>query len=54
MIINNGYTFHLQRGLRQSCPLSLHLYVIQGQVTTMNINQNQDIIGIHIPNQKNK
>ena len=27
----------LQRGLRQSCPLSLPLYVIQGQITTINI-----------------
>ena len=55
MISNNGYLSPqvlLQRGLRQGCPLSLPLYVIQGQVTNINININKDIIGIHIPNQK--
>ena len=31
----------IQRGLRQGCPLSLLLYVIQGEVTTININQDQ-------------
>ena len=43
MIINNGYlstTVSLQRGLRQGCPLSLLLYVIQGEITTININNN--------------
>lgn len=34
--------------------MSLPLYVIQGQVTTININQNNNITGIHIPNQKNE
>ena len=55
VISNNGYLSPkalLQRGLRQGCPLSLPLYVIQGQVTTININENKDIIGIHTPNQK--
>ena len=55
VISNNGYLSpkaSLQRGLRQGCPLSLPLYVIQGQVTTININENKDIIGIHTPNQK--
>ena len=33
---------------------SLPLYVIQGQVTTNNINRNKNIIGIHILNQKNQ
>ena len=57
MKINNGFLSRqvsLQRGLRQGCPLSLPLYVIQGQVTTNNINRNKNIIGIHIPNQKNQ
>ena len=31
----------IHRGLRQGCPLSLLLYVIQGEVTTININQDQ-------------
>ena len=40
----------LERGLRQGCPLSLPLYVIQGEVTTININNNQNIKGIKTPN----
>ena len=32
--------------------LSLPLYVVQGQVTTTNVNHNKDIIGIHTPNKK--
>ena len=27
-------------------------YVVQGQVTTTDIKQNKDIIGLHVPNQK--
>ena len=53
MIPNNGFLSEqipLQRGLRQGCPLSLPLYVIQGEVTTININNNNSIKGIHIPN----
>ena len=47
-IMNNGFLstpIQLQRGLRQGCPLSLPLYVIQGEVATININ-NQNIKGI--------
>ena len=40
----------LFRILRQGCPLSLPLYVIQGEVTTVNINKNKNIKGIKIPN----
>ena len=43
-IINNGFLspqVSLQRGLRQGCPLSLPLYVVQGQITITNINQNK-------------
>ena len=43
MIINNGFLspqVSFQRGLTQGCLLSLPLYVIQGQVTTNNINRN--------------
>ena len=53
MITNNGFLSEqipLQRGLRQGCPLSLPLYVIQGEVTTININNNNSIKGMHIPN----
>ena len=42
----------LQRGLRQGCPLSISLYVVQEEVTTININQDESISGIKIPNKK--
>ena len=54
-IINNRYLsapVQLQRGLRQGCPLSLPLYVVQGEVTTININQDESISGIKVPNKK--
>ena len=40
------------RGLRQGCPLSLPLYVIQGEITTKNINKDKTITGLQIPNYK--
>ena len=52
-IINNGYLsspINLYRRLRQGCPLSLPLYVVQSEVTTININNNENIVGIKIPN----
>ena len=52
-ITNNGFRstpIQLQRGLRQGCPLCLPLYVIQREVTAININNNQNIKGIKIPN----
>ena len=55
MIINNGFLspqVSLQRGLRQGCPLSLPLYVIQSQIITTNIKQEKTITEINIPNQK--
>ena len=55
MIINNGFlstSIHLQRGLRQGCSLSLILYMVQGEVTTANVNKDQTIQGIKIPNRK--
>ena len=54
-IINNGFLsapVQLQRGLRQDCPLSLPLYVVQEEVTTININQDETISGIKISNKK--
>ena len=54
-IINNGFLsapVQLQRGLRQGCPLSLPLYVVQEEVTTININQDESISGIKISNKK--
>ena len=52
IITNNGFlseTVKMLRGLRQGCPLSLPLYVIQGEVTTKNINNDNTIIGPKIP-----
>ena len=49
IITNNGYLsqqIQIQRGLRQGCPLSLPLYVIPGEITTVNINQDNNITGI--------
>ena len=42
----------MSRGLRQGYPLSLPLYVIQGEITTLNINKDKNITGLIIPNQK--
>ena len=44
----------LQRGLKQGCPRSLPLYVIQAEVTAKNINKNENTKGIKIPNNKKK
>ena len=55
MIINNGFLsapVKLQRGLRQGSPLSLLLYVVQGEVTIANINKDSTIQGIKTPNKK--
>ena len=56
-MINNGFLsspISLERGLRQGCPLSLPLYIIQGEVTAKSINKNYSIIGIKIRNYKNQ
>ena len=54
-IINNGFMsppIQLLRSLRQGCPLSLPLYIIQGEIITTNINNNENVKGIKIPNNK--
>ena len=56
-IINNGFLsspISLQRGLRQGCPLSLPMYIIQVEVTTKSSNNDDLIIGIKIPNYQNQ
>ena len=53
-VINNSLLsppIQLLRGLRQGCPLSLPFYIIQGEVKT-NINNNENIKGVKIPNNK--
>ena len=55
IISNNGFlstTFSLSRGVRQRCPLSLLLYIINGEVINLNIKNNDKIVGYPIPNQK--
>ena len=55
IIANNGFlseSVMMLRVLRQGCPLSLPLYVIQGEVTTENINNDNTIIGLKIQNFK--
>ena len=52
MIANNGFLsepISLSRGLRQGYPISLALYVVQGEITTTNVNNNNSIIGLHKP-----
>ena len=55
VISNNGFLsdpFPLSRGVRQGCPLSLLLYIINGEVINLNIELNHKIVGYPIPNQK--
>ena len=55
VISNNGFLsdpFPLPRGVRQGCPLSLLLYIINGEVINLNIKLNNNIVGYPIPNQK--
>ena len=54
IISNNGLLseiFSLFRGLRKGCPLAIPGYVVQGEITTENIN-NDAIKRIKIPNSK--
>ena len=55
MISNNGFlssTFPLTRGVRQGCPLSLLLYIINNEIINLNIKANKKVVGYPIPNQK--
>ena len=55
IISNNGFLstpFSLSRGVGQVCPLSLLLYIINGEVINLNIKNNDKIVGYPIPNQK--
>ena len=55
IISNSGFLstpFSLSRGVRQGCPLSPLLYIINGEVTNLNIKNNEKIVGYPIRNQK--
>ena len=55
IISNNGFLsdpFSLSRGVRQGCPLSLFLYIMNGEVINLNSKSNKKIVGYFIPNQK--
>ena len=53
----NGHmsqSFLIERGVRQSCPLSMILYIIIAEVIIENIRQNKNIQGIKILQQRIK
>ena len=55
VISNNDYLstpFSLLTGVRQRCPLSPLLYIINSEVINLNIKSNEEIVGYPIPNQK--
>ena len=55
MISNNGFLsspFPLTRGVRQGCPLSLLLHIINSEVINLNAKSNPNILGYPAPNQK--
>ena len=52
IILNNLITSHtFTKRTKTRLPPSLPLYVIQGEITTTNINKNENIKGIKIPNE---
>ena len=55
VISNNGFLstpLPLSRGVRQGCPLSLLLYIVNGELINLNIKSNEEIVRSPIPNQK--
>lgn len=55
IISNNCFLsnpFPLTRGERQGCPLSLLLYIINGEVINISIKSNEKIVAYPLPNQK--
>ncbi len=56
-ILNNGNTgiyFKLQRGVRQGCPLSAYLFIINLETLANTIWNDSNIKGIHIDNKEIK
>ena len=57
IISNNGFLDNpslLSRGVRQGCPMSILLYIINGEVINLNIKSNEKIVGYPMPNEKEK
>ena len=55
VISNNGFLstpFSLSREVRQGCPLSFLLYIINGEEINLNIKNNNKIVEYPIPNEK--
>ena len=55
IISNKGFLstpFSLSRGVREGYPLSLLLYIINGEVINLSIKNNDKIVGYPIPDQK--
>ena len=50
-VTNNGYAsgfFHIERGIRQGCPISALLFIIVAEVLSQKIRQSKDIHGIKV------
>ncbi len=50
-IINNGHTaevFSLSRGIRQGCPISPYLFIIEVEVLAISIRANKTVNGIKV------
>ena len=55
IIANNGFlssSFPLTRTVRQGCPLSLLLYIINSELINLNVKSNPEIVGYPTTNQK--
>ena len=52
-VINNGHTsrwFHLEKGVRQGCPLSPYLFILAAETLSTKIRNDKDIKGIFFGN----
>ena len=50
-VLNNGHTsqwFHLERGVRQGCPLSPYLFILLAETLSCKIRENEAIKGISL------
>ena len=52
-LLTNGYRssyFHISRSMRQGCPVSPLIYILQAEPLACSIRRNRDIIGFPLPN----